>query len=222
MNSRLLQAARVFSPPNLGNELLFGNLQLGYYGQVSSANFYSAHAIATGVGVTAGTVCNTNTTTWLKFAYKGKILYISKQLIRTDVTMNHLKAAQVVTGNKTIVIAGKTYKIRLMKSPAAQSDASKPLNDNEWHALMYRVCREGPGGLPKWDDIPYSEIQTIPEGFSQPMGDTWMDQQFTINGGYVTLQTRGRESIDSFHYLNNGSTTQYKSSAWRPVLELVP
>jgi hypothetical protein len=221
MNSRLIQGAGHYKPTPEGTKLLFGDLQLGYYGQIPQSKLITAAALITASGMTQGVSCNLDTTTWMKFAYKGKTLFASKQMIRVDMTMNHLIAKGLVTGNKTVVIAGKTYKLRLMRGAAGQNNPNNPLDDHEWNKLMYRVCPTGPGGLQKWDNIPHAELQLIPQYGTYLTGETWVTQEFPINGGYIISQTRGRASIDAVGYLDNGTNNTYPFSGWRPVLELV-
>jgi hypothetical protein len=219
MNSRLLQVAGHFKPTPEGTKLLFGDLQLGYYGQISQAKLITPAELITQLGIVQGSSINPDTS-WMKFAYKGKTLFVAKQGIRQNLTHLYLQGRNVVNGSKTIVIQGKTYKVRLMKGGATQNQAG--LDGSEWSQLMYRVCTEGPGGLQKWDNIPHAELCKIVPYSTYVTGDFWQTQEYAINGGFGTInETRGRASISASTYLDMGANNTYPWSAWRPVLELV-
>lgn len=218
MNGRLIQGAGHYKPTPEGTKLLFGDLQLGYYGQISQAKLITPVDLTTLVGLTAGSPINP-TSNWLKFAYKGKTLFVSKQMIRQGCSHIALQAKLLVTGNKTIVIQGKSYKIRLMKGGLTQNQAG--LDGSEWNQLMFRVCPTGPGALQKWDNISHAELQTITPYSTFTTGDTWQTQEYPINGGFNVNQVRGRISIAADTYLDTGNENTYPWAGWRPVLELV-
>lgn len=85
--------------------LMHGNMDLGYYGEIPATSLFLGDALATACGVTAGSVVNNATVTWLKFAYKGKILFIPRVSIRDNVDWLSLYQAGVVFGAMTVTAA---------------------------------------------------------------------------------------------------------------------
>lgn len=85
--------------------LLRGNSALGYYGELTAAQLFTGDVLASLCGVTAGSVMAAATVTWLKFAYKGKILFMARTSIRDSVSWNDLYLAGVVFGAKAVTNA---------------------------------------------------------------------------------------------------------------------
>lgn len=84
-----------------------------YKGLVNQDNFITFAALATELGVTEGTPSN-GTVEWLHFAEEGKEVYIPRMGIRHTISWEQLSARNLITGNRTIVIGGQTFKVRLM------------------------------------------------------------------------------------------------------------
>lgn len=147
-------------------ELQSGDWQSGYFGEVSAAEFYSGDRLALELGVTEGTLQNSEAG-WLKFASKGKVLFIAKQSFMHSVTWDHLYARGIVYGvdgeganprgtptnqYTTVEHGGNRFIVRLMTGanadPFAESDPLFFTDDmadgdfgggSEWNTLMYRV-----------------------------------------------------------------------------------
>src|SRR5690606_4437313 len=91
----------VVPPPNI-----YGDVFLG---EVPASEFITGGALASAIGLTAGTAHNTNEP-WLKFVLDGKTLYVAKKTFRRSITWNQIHARGAVFGTRTVVIQGNTYK----------------------------------------------------------------------------------------------------------------
>jgi len=151
--------------------LASGDMQSGYFGEVSAAEFYSGDRLALELGVTQGVLQNSNAG-WLKFASKGKVLFIAKQSFMHSVSWDHLYSRGIVYGvdgdgenprgtptnqYTTVEHAGNRFLVRLMTGahadPYAESDPLFLTADmvdgdfgggSEWNTLMYRVHQDVP------------------------------------------------------------------------------
>lgn len=85
--------------------ILRGDAALGYYGEVSAAQLFTSDVVASLCGVTAGAAVSVSTISWLKFAYKGKILFVARTSIRDTLSWNDLYTAGVVFGARTVTNA---------------------------------------------------------------------------------------------------------------------
>ena len=101
-----------------------GDSKYGYYGEVSATDFISGADLCTAIGLTAGTLQNSDAG-WLKFAKGGTQLLLSKKTFKHTVSWDNINAAGAVWG-KPIEIAGAVYTARLLSTV-------------EWNQLMYPV-----------------------------------------------------------------------------------
>ncbi|WP_417788232.1 hypothetical protein [Stutzerimonas xanthomarina] len=152
-------------------ELAAGDMSAGYFGEVSAAEFYSGDRLAFELGVTEGVLQNSNAG-WLKFARKGKVLFVAKQTFMHSVSWDHLYARGIVYGtndngkyprgtpvNQYTVVehGGSRFIVRLLTGagadPFPESDSlfftdDMPQMDvgggSEWNELMYRVHTDVP------------------------------------------------------------------------------
>lgn len=148
-----------------------GDMTAGYFGEVSAAEFYSGDRLALELAVTEGVLQNSNAG-WLKFASKGKVLFIAKQSFLHSVSWDHLYARGLVYGvdgeganprgtptNQftTVEHGGNRFLVRLLTGanadPFAESDPLFFTEDmvdmdigagSEWNTLMYRVHADVP------------------------------------------------------------------------------
>lgn len=186
----------------------FGDENLGYYGEVSPEAFITATALIESVGVVEGIHAYLDSS-WLKFAYEGKTLYVAKKPLVSSIGYEQLAARGLTTGGATRVIGGKTYKIRLLKG-VTEDPGMDP--GGEWDDLIHRV--EVGGGEPRWAEFTDEELGN---GLSYPGGLTICQERHLNNQGWVTRGYPG--TIEGVWYIidnlpNNGY-------GWRPVLELV-
>jgi len=181
-----------------------GDSTLGYYGQVPTSEFITSTDLATQVNLTAGTAL-ANNETWLKFAYKGKVLFVAMQPFRNFISPTQLEAANLINGAKTITFLGRLYKVRLMLGGAAS-----PGNGSEWNDLIYRVHASDPTGS-NWEAFTNADL-VVGVGNGRT---SWCQE---IPSG-TNRTYRGYASLTEWASGGTGSATA--TTGWRPVLELV-
>ena len=223
---------RTFFPESgPGNkELLAGTVQAGYFGEVTAAELFQGSEVDIDSGLTTGTLVSP-TVTWLKFAYRGKFLFIAKKQIRSSVSWNDLYNAGLVYGErgngKYIPASGGVDQLRYKfkdegntrwflkyrlpygfnQDPAATSDVS----GSEWNDLIYRVVTGDASVIGRWDNIAPS--------------------LFSFNGTAISSSVVETDASNVSNTFYRGSTpimavaATVKSSGnsqagWRPVLEL--
>lgn len=214
-------------------EGIAGDENHGFYGEVPTSQFISGNALATAIGLTKGIAIN-SAQPWLKFALNGKILYVAKKHFRHTVSWNDLNAVGAVYGTKTVVIGGKTYKVRLLKTSIIDP-TPEPWNwaaviGSEWNKLIHPIHVKA--GTQNWyrnegvdPDVPnwginytdadletnvYTSICQEREGF---------DNDYMILRGYPKhpeYPNHDASSSDSVH-----GDERYNDVGWRPCLELV-
>jgi hypothetical protein len=183
-----------------------------FRGEVLSTDFISGSALATAIGLTAGTLVN-DTSAWLKFVDNGKTFYMPKLPIRKTITWEALSALGAVTGTKTVVIGGLTYKVRLMTG----GSGANPTNTagGEYDAYFSRVTTSYAGGAAlAWANY-------APADMGWDGGTTNYElitcQEASTQGGYVL---RGYPGFMGIWY--QPASSVQPGYGWRPILELVP
>lgn len=177
-----------------------------FKGEVAQASFITTDALATAAGLSAGTNINVGTP-WLHLVVDGVEYYVAKTTMRNNISKDQLVAANLVTGNKTVVIGGKTYKVRCMTGRAG---ANTQTMGGEWLS-WYTALTNG-----TWAEYTTAQLITGTGGNSN--GELVHVQENDPRGpaafnGYPTLLTAGWY----------GPTSQvHPGIGWRPVLELVP
>lgn len=204
-----------------------GNSNAGYFGVVPSSALITGDALSIAVGISAGTA--QHGIEWLKFIIDGKIIFVAKKAIRHTVSWDQINAVGAAVGSKTVAIAGKTYKVRLMKgarnNPSAYGDADREAIGSEWNRLMLPIHTKAPN---KWAYPDYA-------GVSEDWGIKFTDVDLLTNasagnGAYNWCQETTEDNL--YNRVNRGVSgvefaTRYPSSqgtlyhGWRPVLELV-
>lgn len=212
-------------------KLLAGNTQAGWFGEVPSSDFITGDALANLVGITAGRSQYSNEP-WLKFAYEGDVLLVTKKPIRNRISWDNINAANCVYGDRVINIQGKYYKIMLLRGigKEIQQDARKCIDrikgtdcyNSMWNRLMLAIHVNAPNN---WDKenvkIPTSNWQVgytdIDLGANQSDGSyTWCQE--TINDNFHR-QVRGYYNI-SFSGIDVSGAVS-RQYGWRPCLKLV-
>ena len=97
--------------------LISGTMQEGFFGEVPASELITGDALASECGISQGT-SQFSSEGWLKFAYQGKIQFVAKKPIRHSISWDAINTANCVygdSGDKTVVIGGKTYKVTLMR-----------------------------------------------------------------------------------------------------------
>ncbi len=218
----LMAAVKVVDPtgPGPGMDKLDGDLDLGYFGEVSHSDLISGDDLAAtsgGIGLIAGIGQNSEAG-WLKFAHNEKILFIAKRPFRYDISWNQINGIGAAFGDsgecEEFEIGDYKYKVRIM---TGEDEAG-----TEWNELLYRVseCDED-GPIPddeSWDpgNWEYFGSETLGHGGdSYPSGrSAWMQES---DGLYRV--TRGISSVSSRD--RRGPSTTGLPYGWRPVLELI-
>lgn len=210
--------------------LLKGTMQQGWFGEVSASDFISGDELARKVGITAGTSQNSNGG-WLKFAYMGKVEFVAKKTIRHSISWDNINAANAVTGQRTIDIGGKTYKIRLMKgkTEGKQNDQSSYNGDinkgSEWNKLMLPIHKNAPFNWAYKDNV-NSPTENWNVGYTDV---DLFTQNSAGNGTYSWCQEYGQSSGVRLDRGSGGVSNSHSDDpsyaggncGWRPVLELV-
>lgn len=199
-----------------GDQPLACGMGVCFYGEIPSSQFITGNQLASTVGLTEGVNIFPNEP-WLKFSLDGVILYISKKSIRHSISWNHLNSKNLVYGNKTITIQGKTYKIRLPKAikngnVQDRYDPSKSIyvgtnlfagfdifeaNGSEWNRLMYPIFN----GVHLQESI--QDMSQHSDPLSLPFGTF-------ANYSEADLNTDHRANLDV-----GGYTSWCQEDAWR-------
>lgn len=152
-------------------ELAAGDMNAGYFGEVSAGELYSGDRLAFELGVTEGVLQNSNAG-WLKFARHGRVLFVAKQSFMHTVNWDHLYARGIVYGTNdngksprgtptnqytTVEHGGNRFIVRLLTGAVADpfpDDSELMYTDDmyqmdlgagsEWNELMYRVHTDVP------------------------------------------------------------------------------
>lgn len=206
--------------------LIAGTMEAGYFGTVTSEDFITGDALASAIGLTAGTSQN-SMTDWLKFAYEGNILFVPKKPIRNNLSWNDINAADAVTGTKIITVQGVTFKVRLFKgavtNPATGTDYGAKYS--EWNRLMLPIHAQASdkswaypnyveSDVPNWG-VGFTDVDLITHS-SYGMGSySWCQE---VYDSYYRV-VRGLNGVS---FISIASSTNVANGfGWRPVLELV-
>lgn len=202
-------------------------------GEVSPAALISGADLATQMGLTVGTPHN-GSSGWLKFFDKtdNKIKYIAKKSFRHSLTRNQLSSVNLITGNREIVIGGKTYKVRLVKGAGSNPSQNNAGNDaagshgSEWNRLMYHVCNgvaadvfTSEGGNKDWAE--YTDVD-LGLGPTVAQGSFTMCQEtHGANANFVVCRGYGGAAGSVTYFGYTAFTDTAARMGWRPLLELV-
>ena len=207
----------------------WGKRNTPFLGEISAANFITGNALASAIGLTAGTAQNSNEP-WLHFELDGKTLYVAKKTFRHTVSWNQIHATGAVYGTRTVVIQGKTYKVRLLKGANSNpytgvSGWDHPgAHGSEWNRLMYRISGKpfanasntlASEGIEEGDWAQYSEADlniTVGNGRY-----SWCQETPISNSANRVV--RGSTGVSRL-FLTSASASG-SDYGWRPVLELV-
>lgn len=192
----------------------------GYYGEVTSAQFYTGTQISTATGVTSGTLQN-DTEGWLKFYWHGQVLFIAKKTYRYNLSWDNINSANAVygvnlgsTGKKTITHSGSStkYDVKLMKG-AIKDPSPASGGGRQWNELLYRVCTGTETGQigANWASLtPNTDL-----GINSGNGSyTWCQEVYQPNTASRVF--RGIGSLSDFD--SDASSRTSTSYGWRPCL----
>lgn len=102
-----------------------GDTNVGYFGVTTSAELISGDALATLLGLTAGTSQNSDAG-WLKYLDKGDLKYVAKKTFRHSMSWNDINAVNAVFGDRIVEIGNHVFAIML-------------LSTGDWERLIYPV-----------------------------------------------------------------------------------
>ena len=218
-----------------------GTMEEGFFGEVSSSELITGDDLASQVGISQGTSQH-STAGWLKFAYKGEILFVAKKPIRHSISWDAINTAKCVygdSGDKTVVIGGKTYKVTLMRAleptndPKTVASASSGVVNHysEWNRLMCQIHEQAINKNWDYPDNIESDIGILEHGLGSGTQGMYNDADLVVKSGdgrYSWCQemststsrrlSRGDDVSYSYHYT---SSFTYSHLGWRPVLRLI-
>ncbi len=225
------------SEPPGSQTLLFGDESLGYYGTVSANEFVTGAQLASALGFTAGNSYD-NTPDWLKFAHNGKTLYVPKRPLREGVSWLDIYNAGLVygvSGNgnyppttggvdqlRTVTIAGRNYKVRLLKGADVDPNnlsynVAHPAgtHNSEWAQLVLRTSANDPNNS-HWENFTDIEL-----GMDDAITDriSWCQETWASRDGTYRVARGVYGQALTFGYVTY--TSNLISLMWRPVLELI-
>lgn len=205
----LLLAASAAKNKAPDGPLLAGDSQLGYYGEVPPNQLIKGSALASAIGLSAGSVINDDEP-WLKFAYHGKVLLVAKKPLRSTISWLAINAVGAAYGQKTIVIGGQTYKVRLLKGGNADPSTT---DGGEWNDLMYPVHATHYSGL-SFDDFNNADLGLNGYGAGS---FNWCQEAKSDNAGARVI--RAGTDIRFYNTSADLIEGEYVFYGWRPVLE---
>jgi hypothetical protein len=226
-----------------GSEFLIaGTMEEGFFGEVLASELITGDALASECGISQGT-SQFSTEPWLKFAYKGEILFVAKKPIRHSISWNAINTAKCVygdSGDKTVVIDGKTYKVTLMRALEPSNDpktvasgSSGAVNHHsEWNRLICQIHEEAINGSWGYPNNIESDIGILEHSLGSGSQGMYSDADLIVASGdgrlswcqemsTSTTYRLGRGALGVSHSSNHASSNVHSSSGWRPVLRLV-
>lgn len=165
-----------------------GDITGGYFGEVSAANFISGADLCTAIGLTAGTLQNSDAG-WLKYASDNQILYVAKKTFRHTISWDSINAVGAVWGEKLVQVGNHVFACRLLSSA-------------EWNKLIYPVHVN----YGTWASFSNTELNITGDG-----GRTWTSTPSSLN-----RLNRGGSPIESS--TSSSPSTANSFIGFRPVL----
>lgn len=209
------------------NILFAGNSDAGFYGEVEAVDFIDMDEFKSKVGYSLFSF-NSNTN-WLMFSLDGKKILTTKKPIGHSVSWSNLETRNLVFGNKTIEIGGKTYAVRLFRgaenNPSNNTDEDRDAIGSEWNRLMLPISAEAPNSFkyPKFTGVTEDwGIGYSNADLGQGSGSLgyWNWCQETVGSDSSLRVIRGNYDglsvVTGLH--SNNKLSDY---GWRPVLELI-
>lgn len=226
-----------------GNKILKkGNSDIGYFGTVTSTELFAGWELSTALGFTAGTVYKEDANTWMKFIYKGKYLFVCKEITRFNLSWNDIYKAGAMYGIKgpgPYPVAGSAkdqfnimvkeeagvsmpWKLVIRSLKGANVDpyvgvdytAFGLAEGNEFNDLIFRLLAVGANGRPNT-----GIFETWP-GADLMMGtgqNTILQETSQANVANAMVRGATGTTIQAVK-----ATVRAAADGWRPVLELVP
>jgi len=240
--------SQAYEPVGHGSTTLIGgDATWGFYGEVASTDFITGDALASAIGLSAGTSQN-STSDWLKFASNGQVILVPKLTFRHSTSWEHIYQAGAVYGDDTngsnpsgtarlqdavVTIDGFDYRVRLLRGAATDPVAGNPYGydipegyGSEWNRLFYPI--HSGVHTDSSNPTPHTDPNADPYGSwaSYSDADLLVHNSFG-NGSYSWTQEstdsyrvfRGHNGVSYFTRRTAASAVTY--GGWRPALELV-
>lgn len=205
-----------------------GNFNQGYFGEVPMSAVMQGVDLASYLGLSEGTSVNADTP-WLKFALNGKILFIPKKPLRTDISWQALYQAGAVYGletgtgvqplpssspvqqTKRITTAGGHFRVRLPTGSNTNpytGNGAAGTSVSEWTLLMNRVSVSASAAT-RWAAFTNEEL-----GLDVP--GSWCQEYLSTTT--TSRVCRGTNNAIAGISSNTGAVA---TQLWRPVLEFI-
>lgn len=230
-----IDVERIREPTGPGpDELIHGDFNRGFYGEVSAAELINGPDLALEIGLSMGDDMNLNEP-WLKFSLDGKTLFVAKKTLKSNITWDAIYQAGAVYAsddfgrhprgtnrlqNAKVSVAGYRFKVRLLRGssvdPLSISTYSSTLPelpellDSEWNQLIVPLANG------EWENYSLQDLGIL--GSSGIGSQTWC-QEAGANGNYRLI--RGTSSATDYRLHNPGRESNTRYRGWRPVLELI-
>jgi hypothetical protein len=226
-----------------GSEFLIaGTMEEGFFGEVLASELITGDALASECGISQGTSQH-STEPWLKFAYKGEILFVAKKPIRRSISWDAINTANCVygdSGDKTVTVDGLTYKVTLMRALEPSNDpktvasaVSGAVNHHsEWNRLMCQIHQKAINGSWGYPDNIESDIGILEHSLGSGSQGMYNDADLVVgsgNGRYSWCQemstathtrlARGGSRLEDASNISSSDSNAF--NGWRPVLRLV-
>lgn len=207
---------RLVEPLPGPQDLIAGDYNTGFYGEVNQEDLITFSDLMAQVGVSQGTTHNLDQP-WLKYSLDGEVVYVSKKTIRYSVSHDTLANAGVVYGGpegQTITTpAGLQFRVRLL---TGLDDSGTYTAGGEWNRLIYPVHSSDPTGQ-EWG-INYTDADL---GVAAGNGRASWIQETNPNDASrrVIRGLSPSSSVESLTSDPSGSSSAL--IGWRPVLEVV-
>lgn len=166
-------------------------MSVEYLGKVN--NIVTIEKLKELTGITQGINTVTGDINFLKFNDNGKIIYVSANVILTNVNWNYLDSCGIVSGKETS-INGTKYICRLISGSNGNSGAS---DDSEWKRLI---------------------VDLVPDKSDSNWGNVTLCKE-TYYSSTTYAITRGGATVNTLDYCDKSSTST--SRGFRPVFEIV-
>lgn len=214
--------------------LIAGTMQAGFFGEVSASELISGTDLASLVGISQGTSQH-STAGWLKFAWQGKILFVAKKAFRNSISWDHINSANAVYGDKSVVIDGLSYKIRLLKGAnkdPAGTYCREICHGSEWNRLMLPIHQEAINKNWAYPDNVESDIPVWSHNLGAGNQGMYTDEDILTHYNYgsgsrswcqevaenvATRINRGDAGVSSS--FSDASSFLNNIRGWRPCLE---
>lgn len=238
-NYRVVAGNRRGPGPQL---LQLGDMEYGYFGELTVSEFISAADLRVAVGMSVGTVL-ANPTAWHKFARKGKILIIPSKALTNNILWTQLYNLGLVFGTddmgkgnfllvpnvnqkRTVKIGPDTFIVRLMTGysdnvadvPPTTEAATDPTDafSNEWEDLVYPLNQYVPAKQRMANVANYTAVQQgLNANYQCHVQERASATQHVTRGSNAA----GRAAVGTRAIAT--STTGGTNSSWWPVFELV-